>query len=775
MKKNLFCAFAVCALFCACAPQITEPIKSGGKSTEIDLLHSENANINKKFAKFNAAGELEITTASNGWTQVFKMKDGLLEPEKNYTLKIECELEKNQPEDCFLHIIVRNSKNFPASSDILYHNEYEQSRRSLSLDFSTPPNCANYSLSIHTPRPTKARIYSIKLMETQRDFYPITSNTARYTGKLGKLPTGAKEFEVELPNPKNGIEVNAKDFGLSPSCPDPQDAINKAIAHCKKIGASKLIVERGTYFINKDGSIVFDGIKDLTFDANGSTFIYNKMNGTNLRIKNCERVKFCNFNFDWDWENDPLGSIVEVVANEKSPQPHIDIKFIDYKRFPRRDVRIAVMSSYDPTRKAVGVENQPSAGFEVFRGRNVPKTEWLSDNVLRIYGDVSLPVGTLYRIQHSYYEMGGVTLDDNTNLTMENVNIYGCSGCAFVIGGTQKYWQLVNVNVISPKGRPLRPITTTADHLHITNSCGFGKLINCEFERGADDCINMHDCSAFARKIGDKTVRTQNCPRIYNYSKGDLVELRQGDFSPSGFKSKISSIKTISEGVHDITFEDNVPEQLFDGFILFNWKYDTRNMILRNCYFHDNKARAALVLCRDVTIENCRFEHNEIGAIHIETGYTFNVWSEGYGVDNVVFRNCAFDGVNPTNRKIGGKVMDVYMGVYMKTDPTSEHTQYPILSNILFESNTFKDTYGLVAIITSTSNVTWLNNTFINETERKNKFSYRGCFYISHSQNTRIINNTYVESPWVPNPGVYVDPTTSKDILVAGNKVVKNK
>ena len=363
MKKNLFCAFAVCALFCACAPQITEPIKSGGKSTEIDLLHSENANINKKFAKFNAAGELEITTASNGWTQVFKMKDGLLEPEKNYTLKIECELEKNQPEDCFLHIIVRNSKNFPASSDILYHNEYEQSRRSLSIDFSTPPNCANYSLSIHTPRTTKARIYSIKLMETQRDFYPITSNTARYTGKLGKLPTGAKEFEVELPNPKNNIEVNAKDFGLSPSCPDPQDAINKAIAHCKKIGASKLIVERGTYFINKDGSIVFDGIKDLTFDANGSTFIYNKMNGTNLRIKNCERVKFCNFNFDWDWENDPLGSIVEVVANEKSPQPHIDIKFIDYKRFPRRDVRIAVMSSYDPTRKAVGVENQPSSGF----------------------------------------------------------------------------------------------------------------------------------------------------------------------------------------------------------------------------------------------------------------------------------------------------------------------------------------------------------------------------------------------------------------------------
>ena len=60
MKKNLFCAFAVCALFCACTPQITEPIKSGGKSTEIDLLHSENANINKKFAKFNAAASDDL-------------------------------------------------------------------------------------------------------------------------------------------------------------------------------------------------------------------------------------------------------------------------------------------------------------------------------------------------------------------------------------------------------------------------------------------------------------------------------------------------------------------------------------------------------------------------------------------------------------------------------------------------------------------------------------------------------------------------------------------
>ena len=97
MKKILICAFAACALICACAPQITDPIKSGGNSTAVDLLHSSDAKINNKFAKFNAGGELEISTVLNAWTPVFTMKDGLLKPEKNYTLKIECELEINQP------------------------------------------------------------------------------------------------------------------------------------------------------------------------------------------------------------------------------------------------------------------------------------------------------------------------------------------------------------------------------------------------------------------------------------------------------------------------------------------------------------------------------------------------------------------------------------------------------------------------------------------------------------------------------------------------------
>lgn len=49
-----------------------------------------------------------------------------------------------------------------------------------------------------------------------------------------KLPSGAEEFEVLLPAAKNGIIVNAADFGLNREIENAATVINRAIAHCKK-------------------------------------------------------------------------------------------------------------------------------------------------------------------------------------------------------------------------------------------------------------------------------------------------------------------------------------------------------------------------------------------------------------------------------------------------------------------------------------------------------------------------------------------------------------
>ena len=185
-----------------------------------------------------------------------------------------------------------------------------------------------------------------------------------------------------------------------------------------------------------------------------------------------------------------------------------------------------------------------------------------------------------------------------------------------------------------------------------------------------------------------------------------------------------------------------------------------------------NRARGLLILARDVTIENtCQYQ--EMGAI-TETDIIQRL-ERRIRSDNIVVRNCTFESVNPTNSSNDGKARDIFMGVYMKSDPSAERTEYPILANILFENNTFKETYGLVAFISSAGNVTFRNNTFINNKPRNKNLPYRGSFYVTHASNVNVVNNTYVKSPYINNPGVQIQPDTVKNVIVQGNKTVDEK
>jgi hypothetical protein len=144
-------------------------------------------------------------------------------------------------------------------------------------------------------------------------------------------------------------------------------------------------------------------------------------------------------------------------------------------------------------------------------------------------------------------------------------------------------------------------------------------------------------------------------------------------------------------------------------------------------------------------------------------------------VSNVVIRNNRFDTVNPRDVGNDGKARDIYIGVYMKSDPSTERTQYPILSDLLFEGNTFIDSFGLIAFISSAGNVTFRDNVFVNNTPRRKPLPFRASFFVTHATDVRIVNNRYVTSPLVPPPGVYSDPDTVKGLIVAGNRIVSEK
>ena len=176
------------------------------------------------------------------------------------------------------------------------------------------------------------------------------------------------------------------------------------------------------------------------------------------------------------------------------------------------------------------------------------------------------------------------------------------------------------------------------------------------------------------------------------------------------------------------------------------------------------------MLAKDVTIENCLFEREEMGALKFETGYTERVWCEGYGVDNVVVRNCVFSKCNIKGAQSQGFVRDIMLAAYMRRDPSEEQPAVPVIKNLLFENNRFCDMRGLVALISSSQNVIFRNNSIECGFDYNDNLWYRGAFVVQHSKNVFIVDNTFAKKN-IPMPGVFEKNGTVENLVVAGNRL----
>ena len=108
----------------------------------------------------------------------------------------------------------------------------------------------------------------------------------------------------------------------------------------------------------------------------------------------------------------------------------------------------------------------------------------------------------------------------------------------------------------------------------------------------------------------------------------------------------------------------------------------------------------------------------------------------------------------------------------MKTDPSTDTTSYPIISDVLFEGNEFRESTGVIAYLTSIKNVTFRDNTFIDKVPREKELDYRSQFYLENARNAKIVNNKWIKSACVKTPGIEWDPATCENVIVRGNSLV---
>ena len=744
-------------------------------------LNSDYARVDE-VNRLDGQATLAVDSMNNGatWNQCFKTNPGLFQPGKCYAISFKCRnLELGKDSKTFFLIRPFNAPD--DNSDLSQEScvDIDDAQR-FTLRCKIPSGVNDYSFQIHTKNHVRAIIGPVDIAEVEYRPEKILppDGKAPQNVKL-KIPVGSQEFAIDLPKTRASLVLTAESFGVDPKNPDNVGALNKAIEKCRKLGATKLSLAKGVYRFTSDTPVTFKTLKDFEFDGNGSTLVFLKKRSDMIQISGCERVLFHKFNLDWDWEKDPLASVVKVESIGPNGS-YADFRFVDYQRFPNPGTRMAYLDMLDPKTMSVSSEGGFGMSLEFHKGGTPTQSEWLSGNLLRIknqknYGlgfRLRFKPGQLFRLSHYYYDMNGVAMQDNAHLTIRDVNLYSCPGHAFLANGDQHHWQLIRTNIVRPPGTT-RPITCTADHHHIGQSKGFLKIENCEFSLGNDDCLNIHDCSAYGTRTAEKTLNFSNLRDPFSYHVGDLIEFRNEDYSPVGFEAKVSALRHLNGKKWELDFDRPLPGKPKARFVIFNRRYDSRNIIVRNSFFHDNRARGLLLLGRDITVENNRFLRNQMGCIKIETGYTLTSWCEGYGASNIVIRGNVFDYANPRHAFTREKRPVIYMSVYLKSDPSTQKTDYPILRDILIENNKFIECPGVIAYACSVDNVIVRDNTIENALPRLIAFPYRGAVGTAHATGVFVTGNTWFKSPYMPEPGLIVDPETVRDAFCWNNKVVE--
>lgn len=574
-------------------------------------------------------------------------------------------------------------------------------------------------------------------------------------------PPGAQPFTVNPPINRNGPVFNLSDFGAiangdSPSASGPDrnlQALKAAIAKCRETKASKLTVPKGVYRITSGESIAFEGLNDFIFDGGGSTFLFDQIKGgPGISIKRCNRSIFCNFNLDWDWKKDPLASVGRI-SKVTPGSPFFEMHFdtpppLDPTRWLPR------MSALDEKLLAPG----KGIGFVPRRIDSIdPLTVriWPSQPVVPI-------VGQPYLVRHYDFEKHGIVMYSNAHLSFQNVTIYSFPGIGFVVGGDQHHFELLHCCIAYPE-KEHRSMTATGGGLWLGQSQGFIKLEDCDFGHTGDDCVDIHDNFQKGIRVVDghtvvaEKIVAWKCP----FTAGDLVEIRNGDYSPTGFTGKLAHVKP-GDKSNELTlvFEQQLPSHIGSDAMLFNHRYGSHNCIIRHCYFHENRAHGVLCSTADWLIEENRFFHNQLAALHVDA--EAGVWCQGFGARNVVISGNKIESANSGEDFDGAAV---FVGANVGDHPTS----YPLLQDIIFENNVIQETTGPAIEAASFKNLVISKNSVINREKAQYALKMRGSIRAQLGSGFWLTGNQWSTGNGITSPSFSYDAETTKNIVCKDN------
>ncbi|MBR5742062.1 MAG: right-handed parallel beta-helix repeat-containing protein, partial [Firmicutes bacterium] len=523
------------------------------------------------------------------------------------------------------------------------------------------------------------------------------------TDGLLEAKYGVTAPDFEIPDPVTDKEVSGEQFGFDPDAADNSAAFNAAAAYLRGNPGTKLTLEKGVYRMG-GAAVSFDGVKNCVVDGGGSTFVFDF--ARYFTVDGCEGLKFCNMTVDWDWEKSRLASVVRVIAVDGDS---IVLEFAEADATFAMSEFWKSMIFADPDVLAMSGVPGRDGVFDI-DGKTVAK-KLTAANVIELtlisgYAK-EFAVGDTLILRH--HENWGHVFDvrgGSNHVVLEDVAIRGAAGVGVMIEDAAHHVRMTRLT-IAPESAyaDTRRISTTVDAIHIKDTGGYFILEDSEIAFSGDDCLNIHDNVGVVVNYWDDTlvIRARNTP---SFRVGDTVSFRcPDDHRAIPFTATVIS-RSVDGDEITLGLDRDCEDEIAEGMIVHDESRDSGNYIIRNCFFHDNRARGILAGSSNGLIENCRFARIQKQALSVPIDITSDMWTEGKGVSNLIIRNNVFEKCNVYGADSGSAISFVASSAAAKSGTILGEC----FTDVLISGNTFLDLPGRLMTVISARKVTVYGN-----------------------------------------------------------------
>lgn len=535
-------------------------------------------------------------------------------------------------------------------------------------------------------------------------------------------------FYIARPDETSLTVINASQFGLSADAEDNTQAMRNAFDYCRQHPNTKLVIDKGIYHFSPEEDIYLNRLKNTLVDANNAEFIFSTPHY--FKIYACDNVEIRNMIVDWDWDTFRLGSLVKI-ENENDAENTLEIEFTELDEVDA-DIPLLSFMQYDPVDLVAGVHGSfkiysPSVDTECIK--NVEKVEG-RPNVLKVTHSGALDYfrnDEVYLLRHYVY--GGQvfnTVEESSNITYNNISIYGACGMGYVFAYGSNHYQIINSYIgLRPGAEDKYRISTTADGIHITNTGGYFRIDNCDLSFCGDDIINIHSNMFYIKSIDESRKIMQGTVPNKIVEPGHTLSFMDTDFNIIDCKATVESI-TRNGYEATITLTEPLPVTISAGLVAYNGNRHSENYVLTNNYVHETKGRGFLLNSDNGLCDGNTFYRTCSQTLQVRTDIPTDRVIEGTGADHIQISNNTFIECN-----FGGRG-DV---ITIESLLDGERVNNTPLAEINISNNEFISCYQEVINADNVNGLT-IENNIIRDSEN----------YIigEHCKNVKVESNTFL-------------------------------